>query len=451
MSTIVIIGMGEVGRHLAATLSLEGHSVRAVDRSAEALELATEHADMQTLVGHGSALTTLRQAGVERSDLVVAVSDSDEVNLLAALTCKQLGARQAIARVADRAYYEEDGGVAHDVVGVDLLINPQVLAAMEVHRMIRSFGAIEAKNLADNRVEVVDIAVDPRSRNLDKQLRDISMPRGALIAGIVRGDRVLIPHGGDHVEEGDHLWLIGDIDTIPRMHKMFGEGRERRAKRVMIVGGGEIGAEVARRLERDGVNVVIIEKDLQRCHELAAELRNALVLHGDGTDRALLLEEDIEAVDAFLALTHADEVNILAGLLARGLGVARTLVLVHRGDYLRTAAEVGLDVAVSPRRSTAEYILTHVRSEHVHRVVQVENGRAEILEIHVPERSRAVGRSLMYIEFPQGAIIGCIVRGDSVFIPRGTDEIQPGDTVVVFTLPGVTQEVLRMFRDPKGT
>ncbi len=447
---IVIIGMGEVGRHLATTLSHEGHSVRAVDRSVESLDLATEHADMQTLAGHGSALATLREAGVERADLVVAVTDSDEVNLLAALTSKQLGARQAIARVADRAYYEEEGGVAHDVVGVDLLINPQVLAAMEVHRVIRSFGAIEAKNLADNKVEVVDIQASPKSRFLGTQLREISMPRGALIAGIVRGDRVLIPHGGDHVEEGDSLWMIGDIDTIPRMHKMFGGGRERRATRVMIVGGGEIGAEVARRLERDGVDVVIIEKDLKRCHQLAADLRDALVLHGDGTNRALLLEEDIESVDGLMALTHFDEVNIMAGLLARGLGVGRVIVLVHRGDYLGTAHDVGLDVAISPRRSTAEYILTHVRSEHVHRVVQVENGRAEILEIHVPERSRAVGRSLMYIDFPQGAIIGCVVRGTEVFIPRGTDEIQPGDTVVVFTLPEVTQEVLRMFRDPKA-
>jgi trk system potassium uptake protein TrkA len=198
------------------------------------------------------------------------------------------------------------------------------------------------------------------------------------------------------------------------------------------------------------VDVVIIERDLRRCHELAAELHDALVLHGDGTSRALLVEEDIEEVDAFLALTHTDEVNIMAGLLAKGLGVERTIVLVHRADYLATAVDVGLGVAISPRRSTAEHILTYVRSEHVHRVVQVENGRAEILEIHVPERSRAVGRSLMYIGFPKSAIIGCIVRGSKVFIPRGTDEIQGGDTVVVFTLPEVTQEVLRLFRDPKG-
>ena len=445
---IVIIGMGEVGRHLSSTLSAEGHSVRAVDRSATALELATEHADLQTLQGHGSALSTLRQAGVDRADLVIAVTDSDEVNLLAALTAKHLGARQAVARVANLAYYEEEGGVSHDVIGVDLLINPKALAAMEVHRVIRSFGSIETKNLADNRVEVVDIAVKDKTRHLGKQLRDISMPPGALIAGIVRGDRVLIPHGGDHVEAGDHVWLIGDIDTIPRLRKMFGGRKDGVAKRVMIVGGGEIGAEVARRLERDGVDVVIIEKDLDRCHHLASRLRSSLILHGDGTNRALLLEEDIDAVDGFLAVTQADEVNIMAGLLAKGLGVRQISVLVHRGDYLQAAADVGLDIAISPRRSTAEYILTHVRSENVHRVVQVENGRAEILEIRVPERCRAVGRTLMYVDFPKGAVIGCVVRDNRVFVPRGTDELVAGDVVIVFTLPEVALEAMRMFRDP---
>lgn len=446
---IVIIGMGEVGRHLASTLSLEGHRIRAVDRSAETLELATEHADIQTLQGHGSALKTLREAGVMTAGLVIAVTDSDEVNMLAALTAKHLGARQTIARVQERAYYEEEGGFAHDVVGVDLLINPQVLAAMELHQVIRSFGALEIKNLADNRVEVVDLEVVEKTRYLRKQLREVSMPKGVLIAAIVRGGRVLIPHGGDHIEIGDHIWIIGDIDTIPRMERMFGISRRARARRVMLAGGGEIGLEVARRLEADGVETVIIEKDLDRCRLLAAELKDALILHGDGTDRTLLLEEEVGDCDAFLGLTREDEVNIMASLLARGLGVRRSIALVHRGDYLPAARDVGLDVAISPRRSAANHILAHVRSGEVRQVVRVEDGRGEILELRVPAEARILGRSLMYIDFPQGAIIGCVVRADEVFIPGGTDFIEPGDTVVVFTLPEVREEVLRLFRAPR--
>ncbi len=447
---IVIIGMGEVGRFLAATLSFEGHRIRAVDRDAARLERAVEHSDLQTLQGHGAALKTLREAGVASCDLVIAVTDSDEVNMLAALTAKQLGAKQAIARVADRAYYEEEGGFAHDVVGVDLLINPQVLAAMEVHQVVRSFGALEIRNLADNRVEVVDIKVAEKTRFLDKQLRDISMPRGALIAAVVRDGRVLVPHGGDHVQLGDHVWIIGDIDAIPRMESMFGMDPSGRASRVVLVGGGEIGLEVARRLGHDGIDVTIVESRLERCRELAAELKDALVLHGDGTDRNLLIEEEVGEADAFLALTREDEVNVMASLLARGLGTRRSIALIHRGDYLGAARDVGLDVAISPRRSAANHILAHVRSGEVRQVVRVEDGKGEILEITVPDRARVLGRSLMYIDFPRGAIIGCIVREDRVFIPTGTDEMLPGDSVVVFTLPEVRDEVLRLFRRAKG-
>ena len=449
MRHIVIIGMGEVGRHLAVTLSREGHSVRAVDRSTHSLSLATEHADLQTLEGEGASLRVLREVHAGEADLVIAVTDSDEVNMLASITAKQLGARQAIARVANRAYYEEEGGIAHDVVGVDLLLNPQILAAMEIHRVIRSFGVIEAKNLADNRVEVVDIPVTENTRYLNKQLRDIAMPRGALIAGILRADRLIIPNGGDHIEYGDHLWIIGDIDAIPRMQKMFSQVHVRRSRRVMIAGGGEMGLEVARRLERDRVPCTLIESSLDRCKQLAVSLKDALVIHGDGTDRSLLVDEEIETCDSFVALTHTDEVNIMAALLARSLDVQRTIALVHRVDFQQAAAAVGLDVAISPRRSTAEYILSHVRSEQVSRVIEVENGRAEILELHVPERARVLGRSLMYVDFPAGCIIGCIVRGDRVFIPSGTDEIMTDDTVVVFTHPELSQDVLRMFSDPK--
>ena len=446
---IVIIGMGEVGRFLAATLSHEGHRIRAIDRDPGRLERAVEHSDLQTLQGHGAALKTLREAGVEGMDLVIAVTDSDEVNLLAALTAKKLGVKQAIARVADPAYYEQEGGFAHGVLGVDLLINPQVLAAMEVHQVVRSFGALEIQNLADNRVVVVDIKVVEKTRFLDKQLRDISMPRGALIAAIVREGRVLVPHGGDHVERDDHVWIIGGIDVIPRMEDMFGMSRSGRASRVVLVGGGEIGLEVARRLGRDDVQVTIVEKSLDRCRELATHLEDALVLHGDGTDRDLLIEEEAGEADAFVALTREDEVNVMACLLARGLGSRRSIALIHRGDYLGAARDVGLDVAISPRRSAANHILAHVRSGEVRRVVRVEDGQGEILEITVPDRARVLGRSLMYIDFPKGAIIGCVVRKDRVFVPGGTDEILPGDAVVVFALPAARDEVLTLFRKPR--
>ena len=445
---ILIIGMGEVGRYLATTLSAEGHRIVAVDSSEKALALARSHADIMTREGHGSALSTLRDAGAATADLVVAVTDSDEVNLLASMMSKHLGTGKAIARVGNRAYYEHDGGVNHDVVGVDVLLNPQILAAMEIHRVLRSFGAVESVNLADNRVEVVDLPVVEQTRYLGKQLREVSMPRGALIAAIARNGDLFIPHGGSHVALGDKIWIIGDLDVIPRMVDLFGKTRKLRARGVMIVGGGRIGLEVARHLERDGIRVVLIEKDLARCRQLAEELHETLVIHGDGTNRSLLLEEEAESCDAFLGLTGEDEVNIMSCLLAKGLGVDQSIALVHRGDYLPAARDVGLDVCVSPRRSAANFILASVRSGSVHKVVQVEDGKAEILELHVPGRARVLGRSLKYIDFPKGSLIGAVVREGAVFVPSGTDEIQSGDKVIVFTTPDARTSVVRMFKDP---
>ncbi len=447
---ILIIGMGEVGSHLARTLSQDGHHVRAVDTSGERLELASEHADLQTLQGEGATIKVLREAQAHNADLVVSVTSSDEVNMLAALCAKQLGAKEVIARVANRAYYAEEGGVAHHVVGIDLLINPQVLAAMELHRLIRSFGVIEAENLADNRVEVIDLPVAEKTRFLGKQLREVPMPPGGLIAAIYREGRLLIPHGGDTVLIGDHIWLIGDIDVIPRLETMFGMTRTQQARRVLIVGGGEIGLELARRLEADEIQTVVVEKDKARCRQLASELKEALILHGDGTNRGLLIEEEVGTCDAFLALTRRDEVNIMASLLAKGLHVRRTIALIHRGDYMQAARDVGIDVAVSPRRSAANYILAHVRSFNVNRVVQVEDGKGEILEIHVPPEARILGRTLMYVDFPEGSRIGCVVRGPKVFVPRGTDEILEEDIVIAFTLPEVRNDVLRLFRNPRS-
>ena len=449
---ILLIGMGEVGRHLAGTLSYKGHRVVAVDSNPLSLELATEHADLMTFNGHGSAPATLQECGAQNADLVIAVTDSDEVNLLACVCAKALGARETIARVANRAYFELDGGVAHDVLGVDILLNPQILAAMEIHRIIRSFGAIEAVNLADNHVEVLDLPVADKTRYLGRQLREISMPKGALIAAINRGGRLIIPHGGDHVERGDTIWIIGDMSAIPKMEQMFGKASKARARKVMIVGGGEIGLEVARHLEADGVQVIVIEKDLDRCRHLADVLHHALIIHGDGTNRSLLVEEEVEACDAFVSLTKSDEINIMSCLLAQGLAPeVKTISLVHRGDYLPAARAVGLAVAVSPRRSAANFILGSVHAGHVHRVVQVEEGKGEILELHVPDRARVLGRDLRYIDFPKGSLVAVIVRGGKVFIPSGSDHIEPDDQVVVFTKPDVRDEVVRLFRDPSST
>ena len=430
---IVIIGLGVTGQQLLRILVSEGHELRVAESDPKLFERVVGRWDVAGVCGNGAALSTLRALEVDRADLVIAVTSRDETNLLAALSAQQLGAREVIARVVGQDYFEEAGGITHGVLGIDMMINPQQLAGMEVHKLVRSFGALDVSNFAENRVEMLELLVERATRHLGRPLRDVPVPPGTLVAAVVREGKLLIPNGDDVVLLGDKIHLLGDLEVLPRAERLFGLRIEDAARKLLIIGGGSVGYAVARALEADGLRPVIIEQDPARCSWLADRLSRSVVLQGDGTDLDLLRSEDVGRADALLALTGADEVNLVTSLLAKAEGAGRSLALIHREGYGPTAQLAGLDVAVSPRIVAAEAILTHVREEQVASVAVLENGQGEVLEFLLDRHCRALGRPLMYVDFPRGALVAVVVRGDRVFSPRGTDQLQEGDRVLVAT------------------
>jgi trk system potassium uptake protein TrkA len=445
---VVVIGMGQVGRHVLRTLEWERHDVVAIDASEAVIREVEEHHDCMTLVGYGASPKVLKAARASVADLVVAVTDHDEVNLIAALAAKRAGAKRVVARVQgdDWAACTDGTGVQYGYLGVDVVLNPRVLLAQEIAKIARSHGALEVIDLAADRIELVKMKLDKGSRALHKPLSKLNMPDQTLVAAVVRDGEVFVPGGSDVLLPDDHAYLIGLPATIEAAEDLFSAQRE--ARRIAIVGGGVVGKALAEPMVRDGARVTIIERTRERAEALSADLQGATVIHGDGTNLELLLEEEIGRSDLFVAVSHEDEVNLMACLLAKRAGVGRTIALCHRPDYLDIYRQLGVDITLSPRIVASDHILRYIRQSEVKSLTSLEDGKAEVIELEAPEGSAAVGVPIasQQLSFPRGALIGAIIGQGGVRIPRGDDVIHAGDTVVVLTTRASRPAVTRLFK-----
>lgn len=441
---IVIIGLGEVGRHLIHVLEQDGHDIVAVDRSSEAVRYIEEHHDVMTLTGYGASESVLDSAGIKRADLLVAVTDHDEVNLIAALAARQAGAKKTIARTGGTEWAKNRQGVRYGLLGVDVAINPSVLVAQELVKIARSHGAVEVIDLAQDRIELVQIELTNDARFLHRPISSVPLPRDTLIAAIVRDGDLFVPGGADALQPGDRVYLLGRPSDIPDAEDLFTSNRE--ARRACIVGGGVTGEMVARSLAEEGADVLIIESDRERAEELSATLDGVTVLHGDGTDTRLLHEEEVGTYDLFAAVTYDDELNLMAALLAQRLGAGRTAAMVHRPDYMPIYRQLGIDIVVSPRSVASDHILRYCRRAELKSLTVLQNGQAEVLEILARKGSRVIGSPLSDLSLPRGTLIGAIVHEDAVLVPRGDSVIQAGDTVIVLATTAARATVERLFR-----
>ncbi len=442
--------MGEAGKHIAKVLVEEGHDVVLVDRSAAALGQAEELVDAMVLEGHGANEETLRQAGAHKADLLIAVTNNDEVNLLSAMHAKHLGARKVIARASDSVYYPDDRGLLkHMLGGIDLVVNPEMLVALEMHKIVRSASAVAVEDFADNRIEMVQLCVGNVSNALLKPLKDISLPENTLLAAIDRAGKLIVPSGNDSIELGDDILCVGRVEQIPQIEKAFGRDRSEFIHRVFIVGGTDIGEYVAKALDKDGIQVVFIERDRKRSFELAERLGdNVRVMNADGTDMHLLEEEGVDRADTFIACSPEDEVNLMASLLAKQLGARRVIALVHKPDYATVCERLGVDATLSPRLTVAQQVLKHVREGRVMSIRPVLGGRGEFLEFQAVKDARITDKLIRDVNFPRGANICAVLAETGAYVPGGNDMIRPGDRVVVFTTPEQRRVVERMFEKP---
>lgn len=441
---IIIIGAGVVGYTIAKKLSGEAQDVVVIEKDERRIKEVKETLDVKVIHGSGSSPKILREAGIEHADMVIAVTDSDEVNMVACLIAgTQSRVPKKIARIRDPEYIGYTRIFEKDYLDLDFNINPGKVAADRILRIVDVPGAVDVVEFAEGKVKLLGFRLSVTSGVVGKRLKDLKdlhPDHKVIIVAIYRGGDTIIPKGSTTLQPGDLVFVVTIPSEIPNLLRLLGR-EEMVGNRMMIVGGGGIGFYLAQRLEERDFLVKVIERDEKRCGFIAEGLKKAIVLHGDGTNHDLLREEGIEDIDTFIAVTNNEETNVLTSLMARKMGAARCIPLIDKPEYISMASAIGLDVIVSPRLASVGSILQFVRPGKILTVTTLIEERVEAIESIAMETSEIAGRPLREIKFPQGAIIGAIVRGEDVIVPEGDAIILPGDKVVIFALAKAVPKV----------
>ncbi len=440
----IVVGAGKVGFHIARQLTDEASDVVLIDTDEEALRPAQDLLDIMTVQGNGASARVLRQAGADGADLVVAVTEKDEVNVLACLVAKHYGAARTVARVRNPEYTEESRALAHNQLGIDLIINPELLAATSIVRLLRVPTAIEVGYFAGGAVEMIGLRANSPSF-VGKTLRELAF-RSSLVVALARDDEVVIPRGDTRIENGDLVYLIGQSGDFERT-SLLSDRVPSRIRTVTIVGGGETGYAVAHALangKSTGPSVKVIEKNPARARWLAEHLQNTLVIQGDGSGFDVLEAEQVRGSDALIAATGKDETNMLVAMVAKRLDVRETIIRLDREEYAGIAEAIGVHATVIPRLLTASTILKLLRRGKVQEIAFIQQGRAEVIDVIVSQGAPVTDKPLAQIDFPEGAIVGMLVRGRQAIIPHGSTQVQPGDRAVVFSIHAAVPAVERL-------
>jgi len=441
---ILIVGLGEVGSHLAKMLSGGRNAVTVVDSNPHELAAAAESLDVNAVCGDGSEPTTLERADVATADLLLAVSNDDNVNKLACLFGKRLGAKKTVLRVKDLASIRKLRTFYKKNLQYDLVLSLEELAAEEIVKTIRQNQAVGVEAFAEGKVQLRRLRLGAESSLLGIPVKDLTIPAGVLITAIDRDHEVVIPDGSDILQPEDEVFVLGSPKSIATLEKKTGV-RSNYLRNVVMFGSTGIVSHVCEALRRLHVKTRVIVEDRAEAERLSGELADVVVLHGDATDLALLQEEHVGEADAFLGLTGEDEKNLMSCQLARSLRAKRTVALVQKSDYVSIYQNLGIDVAVSPRLLCANRILSFVRGGSISTIATIEEGKAEVFEVEIKPGSKLVGRTLAKAGFPRGCVVGAIARENGeILIPRGEDELQARDSLVLFALSEVVTKVTDM-------
>ena len=436
---IVIVGDGKVGFALADQLSKEGHAITVIDSNLEHLKNLMDVLDVLVVHGNGASLDVQREAGVDKSDLLIGATSSDELNILACLVARKIGAGQTIARVKNPEYSEQLHFIK-DELGLSMTVNPDLTAATEIARCLRFPNALNIDFFAKGRIELLEFTI-PEDNMLDGMaLMSIysTLKTRVLVCAVQRGDEVIIPDGHFVLRAGDNITITSSPLEISLFFKTIGIYQQK-IRTVLIVGGGNVSYYLAKQLCDLGMQVKLIEPDLARCRTLSEMLPKAIILNGRGNDRELLQSENIEDADALIAATDSDEMNLLISLYAQSVQVPKIITKVERTDILEMYGNIGTGLVVSPRQLIATNIIRFVRAisnsagsnvETLHRIV---NDQVEALEFRVRNATAIVDRKLKDLPIRRGILVAVINRGGHVIIPGGNDVILEGDSVIIVT------------------
>jgi trk system potassium uptake protein len=445
---VIIIGAGKVGFSMAQLLSAENHDVTIIEQSPQRLQVLEDKLDVQVIKGSGSSKSLLEAAGVHNADMFLAVTQFDELNMVACLLAKKYGAKTTVARVRNPEYIEIKEFSLDDLMGIDLIINPERVTAQEIAEIVKHPEALSVDYYADGKIQQLELEITADSPLLGKDLKglDASIPYN--IVSIVRNRTILVPSGSDVLKLGDRIYLMARTADMKAVEKML-HFKPRKVEHVTILGGGRTGYYLSLILEQDrpNLNIKLIEKDMEQAKQLSENLNHTLVINGDGSDYQLLEEENIAASDIFIAVTNDDKINLLCTLIARNLGVKKTICQMKRAEALPLAEQIGIDTILSPRLLTAGALLKYMRVGNVISVTLFGEERAEMLELIAQPDAPVINKELQRIKFPSGAMVGAVLRDDQAIIPDGSFKIKPNDRLIIFSLLKSIHKIEGLFKN----
>ncbi|WP_452219529.1 Trk system potassium transporter TrkA [Lacinutrix salivirga] len=446
---IIIAGAGEVGFHLAKLLSYESQEITLIDTDKESLAYADNHLDIKVIRGDATSIAMLKEAKIDSSDLVIAVTASETTNITVCVLAKQLGTKRTIARISNTEFITHKDEVGFTRFGIDELISPEALAASEISLLLNQSAFNDSYEFDEGALTMVGLSLSRTASFVGKTVKEAAQLFSEIHFVPIAIQRfgtqyTIIPRGDTQFKEGDNVVFITSEGGGDELCKMTGKSNTD-LKNVMLLGGSKIGYKTARELSKTGFNIKLIEKDKERAFDIADELEKVLVINGDGRNVDLLDEENISDMDAFIAVTGNSETNIMSCLVAKSKGVKKTIALVENMDYHELSHSIGIDTLINKKLLAANNIFRYIRKGEVIAMTKLNNMNAELLEFNVKSTSLICNKYIKDLDFPRSAIIGGIVRDGKGLIALGDFRVQENDKVVVCCLPRSIKRVEKVF------
>ncbi len=445
---IVIAGAGDIGFHLASLLSYEQQDITLIDKDQEVLDYAETHLDVFTIKGDSTSVSVLEEAKIAQTDLMLAVTTFEQTNLVSALLAKKMGANQTIARVSNPEYTTPEMRSMFSSMGIDSIISPRLLGAQEIYRLVQNQAVTDIFDFEDGKLTVFGIYLNSDFEVVGQTIGNVRKDRkhiNATLIALLRENKTLIPNDEIVLQAEDHLYFLCENKYMQEVLTAMGINNRNRIKRIMITGGKDIGSLTARLLSKD-FNVTIVEKDKELCKTLAEHLDDCLVLHGDPSNINLLKEEGLTDMDAFIALTPNTETNVLNSLQAKKLGVPKTIALVENIEYTHLSQSIGIDTIINKKLIAANNIFRYVRKGRIEAITGLHGVDAEIIEFVVTRSNNLTTKPLIEQNFPDGIVIGAIIRGDEIIYPTAETQLALGDKIIVFATPNSISTLEKRFR-----
>ncbi len=443
---VIVIGAGKVGFSLAQILSSEKHDVTVVEIDEERSEVLREKLDVKVITGNGASFPVLEDADTRGADLFLAVTQNDEFNILASVIAKSMDVKKTVARVRNPDY---DFNISKKItrekfLGIDLIINPEKVAAKEISKLISVPELVNVEYFAQGKIQTIEFKPNEGFEYYDVPLKDLPIPERSVLIALLRDEEIIIPSGNDQIRRNDVVFALSRTKDIQDLTTFFNL-KKKKINNVTLLGGERVSFYLARILEKKKINVKIIERNPVKCEELARNLDNVLIINGDVSDINLLKEEGVDKSDFIVSLTNDDKLNLLVTLFLKHLGVEKSITQIRRSDYLPLIEKIGVENIISPRSLTSTAILNFIKSDSIISLSLLAGDKAQMLEVTLNNRKCSIlDKPLKDINFPCGVIVGAITRDDDILVPRGNDVLKFGDNIVLFMLPDCFEKIQKM-------